>query len=77
METPALLLQFPGGVELVFLLFFLVFFVGSLAVWLGLTYWVYRDARRHRVDSPALWAAVVFFVGPVGAVIYLLVREDT
>lgn len=69
-------LQIFGGAGLIFVLLLLVFFVGGLAVWLGLTYWVYQDAQQRRVDSPVLWAVVTFFVGPVGAVIYLLIRGD-
>lgn len=48
----------------------------AVVFWLGLAYWVYRDARR-RVDDPwlvgtaTLLALVVPYVGPV---IYLLFR---
>lgn len=64
----ALQFGFPGAVEL--LMVFALFFVA----WLLVAYWVYNDAQDRHVDSPLLWAAIVFFVGPIGAVLYLLVR---
>src|SRR4051794_34965441 len=48
----------------------------ALVFYLGLVYWVYRDARR-RVDDPWLigTATLVAFVAPyVGAAVYLLFR---
>jgi double zinc ribbon protein len=48
----------------------------AVVFWLGLAYWVYRDARR-RVDDPWLvgTAALLALVVPyAGAVIYLLFR---
>lgn len=49
-------------------------FVG--VVWLGLAFWVYRDARR-RVDEPVLVATAALLglsVPFVGAIVYLLFR---
>jgi hypothetical protein len=48
----------------------------AVVFWLGLAYWVYRDARR-RVDDPWLigTATLVALVAPyVGAAVYLLFR---
>jgi hypothetical protein len=48
----------------------------AVVFWLGLAYWVYRDARR-RVDDPWLvgTATLVAIVAPyVGAAVYLLFR---
>ncbi len=48
----------------------------AVIFWLGLAYWVYRDARR-RVDDPWLigTATLVTIVAPyVGAAVYLLFR---
>jgi hypothetical protein len=48
----------------------------AVVFWLGLAYWVYRDARR-RVDDPWLvgTATLVAVVAPyVGAAVYLLFR---
>lgn len=64
----------PGGLELFFVLFVLVALVGFVVV-VGLSYWVYRDATRRNMDNALLWALVAFFVGPLGIIIYLLVRD--
>src|SRR3954466_493805 len=48
----------------------------AVVFWLGLAYWVYRDARR-RVDDPWLvgTATLLALVVPyAGAVVYLLFR---
>lgn len=71
-------LQFgvPGGPELLVILLVLV-------IPLALAYYVYTDARDRGVESPALWAVVVFvltlftFVGGLVAfVVYLFKRPD-
>jgi hypothetical protein len=49
----------------------------TLVFWLGLAYWVYRDARR-RIDDPLLVAtatALGLVVPYLGPVIYLLFRS--
>ena len=38
--------------------------------------WVYSDARRNSPQSPALWALVAFFGGPVGLLAYGLLGRD-
>lgn len=63
-----------GGAEIFLLVFFLVAVVGFV-IWLGISYWVYKDASKRNMDSPILWAAVTFFIGIFGVVIYVLVRE--
>jgi uncharacterized membrane protein YidH (DUF202 family) len=69
------LLQVPGGPELLIIGIILLIFVGTLALWIGLAYWVYRDASRRNMDNAALWGLVTFVLGIFGIVIYLLVRE--
>lgn len=49
----------------------------SWAVWLGIAVWIYKDAKKHNVESPALWAFIVFFIGVIGLLIYLLVARKT
>jgi heme exporter protein D len=46
-----------------------------VVLWLGVAYWVYRDARR-RIDGPLfVWSAVAVGLVPVvGPLAYLLVR---
>lgn len=72
---PVPLLQVPGGPELVIVLFLLIA-LGAFVAWVAISYWVYRDARKRNNDSPALWAALVFFLGVPGVIVWFLVRED-
>jgi len=51
-------------------IFLLVWYVLSIV----LAIWVYRDAKRRGLDA-TLWLVIVILIGPVGAVIYLVVRE--
>jgi preprotein translocase subunit Sss1 len=75
LEQTLLLLQgMPGGAEIFFLLFLLVGLVGFI-IWVGLAYWVYRDANRRNMDNAVLWAVITFFLGLIGLVIYILVRD--
>jgi len=69
------LLQVPGGPELIILGIILLIAVGGFVLWLGLAYWVYRDANRRNMDNALLWGVVTFVLGLIGLVIYLLVRE--
>lgn len=46
-----------------------------LAVVIGLTYWVYNDAKKSNVENPTLWAVLTFFLGIWGIIIYLLVGK--
>jgi uncharacterized membrane protein YidH (DUF202 family) len=69
------LLQVPGGPELLIIGIILLIFVGTLVLWVGLAYWVYRDASKRNMDNAAIWGIVTFFIGIFGIVIYLLVRE--
>jgi hypothetical protein len=75
LEQTLLLLQgMPGGVEIFFLLFILIG-LGGFVLWVALAYWVYRDATRRHMDNAVLWAVITFFLGLIGLVIYLVVRE--
>jgi len=49
----------------------------SWAVWIAIAIWIYKDAKKHNVDSPALWAFIVFFIGVIGLLIYLLAARKT
>jgi len=69
------LLQTGVGITLVFFALFAVISLAIIAVTIYATYWTYKDAQRRRMDSPELWALIVFFTNVVGIVLYLLVRE--
>ena len=47
----------------------------SLAISIGLTIFVYTDAKKRGMDNPILWAILTFFTGLIGLIIYLLVRK--
>lgn len=70
------MLQFVPLQAGIVLLVGLLFALGLLALWLYVTYWVYTDATDRGMDPAALWALVTFLVGPLGAGIYLVVREE-
>lgn len=44
-------------------------------VWLVLAIWVYKDAKKRGMNG-ILWALIVFFLGIIGLIIYLLVRSS-
>ena len=55
---------------------FLVFLACALsALWLVIGIWAYGDARRRGM-SGILWFFVVFLLGVIGLIVYLLVRRD-
>lgn len=67
---------FPGaGFGFVIFLVVVVFFIGFFVAWLIAVVWVYRDAQRQGMDTPALWALVVFMGSYLGIIVYILVRE--
>lgn len=72
------LVPLQGDPGAAFGLFFLLVIAGVLfgvALWGAIAYFIYRDAQKHDVDSPALWGAVVFVTGVVGILVYFLVRD--
>jgi H+/Cl- antiporter ClcA len=48
------------------LLFFLI--------WIGVSIWVYKDAKKRGEDSPIIWLLVTLFGGLVGLIVWLVVR---
>lgn len=51
----------------------LIAVIGGFTVILAGSSLVYYDARRSNLDSPSLWAGVVFATGGVGLLTHLLV----
>jgi apolipoprotein N-acyltransferase len=45
-------------------------------LYLALTYWAYADASDRGMDVPGFAAALVFFGGLPGLIIYLLIRPE-
>ena len=65
----ALPLQNGGaGLLLVWLIF--------VALFLALTYWVYKDAQRNSEHPAFLWAIVVFLAPILGLVLYVLLGRN-
>lgn len=69
------LLQVPGGAELVVIGLVLLLLLVVSVLWIGTAYWVYADASRRGMDNATLWGVVTFFVGIPGVVVYFLARE--
>ena len=44
-----------------------------IIIWIYMLYWVYKDAKR-RGKSGGLWFIIVFFLGIIGLIIWLIVR---
>lgn len=69
------LLQVGGIFVLLFFVVFLVLGLAMTALSIYAVYWTYKDASGRGMDSPELWALVVFFGNIPGLIVYLLVRE--
>lgn len=55
------------------LLPFIVVLVGvaiGFIIALAISFWVFRDAKNRGIENPLLWAAIVFFTGIIGLIIY-------
>ena len=52
----------------------LIYLIG-LAISIGLTIFVYTDAKKRGMSNPILWAVLTFFTGLIGLIVYLLVRK--
>ena len=69
--APPRLWQFEPFLGGVICLVWVVF----LIVWILVLVWVYRDAEERQMNG-VLWVIVVFFLGIIGLIIYLVVRSD-
>ena len=54
--------------------FFLMFWLGLLAVQIALLVWVAKDAKARGMDSAILWMLLVLFFPLLGLVVYILAR---
>jgi hypothetical protein len=52
------------------------FLIFGLVVAILLCVWVYRDAESRRMNG-GLWLIIVLISGPVGLIVYLIVRGET
>ncbi len=47
-----------------------------LIIWIIIAIWAYKDAQKKCMDSPIIWFIVVFLLGLIGLIIYLVLRKD-
>ena len=45
-------------------------------LWLIVAFWAYKDAKKKCNSSPGLWFVVVFLLGLIGIIIYVIVVKD-
>ncbi len=45
-------------------------------IWLLVALWAYKDAKKKCNEHPGLWFVVVFFLGLIGIIIYIIVVKD-
>ena len=48
----------------------------SLAIWIVICVYVYRDATARGMDNAALWLIIVILTGLIGLIVYLIVRPE-
>ncbi|TFG28862.1 MAG: hypothetical protein EU532_04310 [Promethearchaeota archaeon] len=44
-------------------------------IWILVAYWAYKDAKKRGMDNPIVWFFVVWCLGCIGLIIYILVRK--
>lgn len=52
-----------------------IFSLLMFVVWIFLAIWVYKDAKK-RDENAILWLLIVFFLGIIGLIIWLVIRPD-
>ena len=55
--------------------FFCIMWIVVFIVWIVITIWAYKDAQKRGMNA-ILWALIVFFIGIIGLIIYLVVRGE-
>ena len=48
--------------------------LASIALWVFICVWVYRDANARGMDNATLWVVITILTGLLGLIIYLIVR---
>ena len=65
-----------GAAAAIVLGFYCVCLLVWLAVVIGITYWIYNDAKKRANPNAVLWAVVGFFLNIVGLLLYILVGRN-
>ena len=50
--------------------------IGWFVVWLLIAIWAYSNAKKKCNEHPIIWFLVVFFLGIIGLIIYVIVVKD-
>ena len=45
-------------------------------IWLLIALWAYKDSKKKCMDHPILWFLLVFLLGIIGLIIYIIIRKD-
>jgi hypothetical protein len=62
-----------GGMAVIFVIIAVISIISTI-VWIFVLIWVAKDANARGMDNSVLWVVLVFFLGVIGLVIYLVVR---
>jgi hypothetical protein len=71
-----MLFQFPDIAALLggFILMIIILVIVVLVIFLLIAIWVYKDAKKRDMNA-AVWLLIVLLTGPIGCIIYLVVRD--
>jgi len=59
-----------GGLILIYVIVILV----ACVIFFLIAIWVYKDAKKRDMNA-AVWLLIVLVTGPIGCIIYLVVRD--
>ena len=59
-----------AGMYMIMIILVIVFYVIALLI----AIWVYKDAKKRDMNA-AVWLLIVLVTGPIGCIIYLVVRD--
>ena len=63
-----------GSIEM-FIVSCIVFLLILIILWIFMALWVYSDAKKEDPSSAKIWLFVVLSTGPIGFVIYFLMKK--
>lgn len=53
---------------------FIIIMILLFIVWIAVSIWVYKDAKKRGEESPIIWFLVTFFGGLIGLIVWFVVR---
>lgn len=72
-ETSSADAEAAAGIMAGFGLVFAIIGCVITIIWIVVTVLVFKDAKKHSVENPVLWAVLTFFLSWLGLLIYFLV----